>query len=302
MDLKKIATFSIIMATSFLCTIYKGYSMNLNTKQFVEIAERDDFFKDIEDIQIPSEIVTMNKKTFGTFLSPLTGKNKKRAPILHKKGVTKNTSKSSKYSQSKSKSFKLETSHVSNAIILNIRKEDFRKCLHLKSFEAPNSLITTIGKEAFIGYLNRKGLKKNPKHPPFWVSLPLAAFSAPKSVVTTVKERAFCRCYSLRSFDISHSVLTEIGNYAFQECSRLTSFDLQNPLVTKIGSEAFGSCTGLIAIRFSGASIRIEKGAFKYCKNLIVFESDALYKDVDAEAFEGCYNLHLFLSNNELIV
>ena len=201
------------------------------------------------------------------------------------------------------------------------------ECYKLTSYTiANNSVMTTIGKEAFNNcfYLESAelpdGLTKIDEHV-FNYCKSLRSITIPNNI-TSIENWAFCGCSGMTEATISDGTpITKFGLQSFRDCKSLRSINIPNtteyidtgafvnceamtaatiqntsdsPSVLKtIGENSFARCKALKEMKFPKTLERIGNSAFNDCWALTsaTFENDSVLDIIGDSAFENCTNL-----------
>lgn len=114
-----------------------------------------------------------------------------------------------------------------------------------------------------------------------------------KKGLTTIGEAAFGKCKSLSNagmLDIPQTV-TDIGAGAFAFCESLSGVSI--PPVKEIKTQTFLGCTGLMDVKLSNGTEKIEKAAFRKCDSLGKMTFPRTIEGIGALAFSDCTTLAL---------
>lgn len=114
-----------------------------------------------------------------------------------------------------------------------------------------------------------------------------------KKGLTTIGEAAFGKCKSLSNagmLDIPQTV-TDIGAGAFAFCESLSGVSI--PPVKEIKTQTFLGCTGLMDVKLSNGTEKIEKAAFRKCDSLGKMTFPRTIGGLESLAFSDCTTLAL---------
>lgn len=141
----------------------------------------------------------------------------------------------------------------------------FSNCKNLKSADMSNTILKTIGYDAF---------KNN-------TSLETVSFP---NTLTSIAEYAFSGCTSLKTVDLSNTSITSVTPYMFSDCTSLETVILPDT-VTSISEYAFSGCTSLKSINIPSGVTSISEGTFKDCTSLTNITIPDTVTSIGAYAF-----------------
>ena len=150
------------------------------------------------------------------------------------------------------------------------------ECYQLTSYTiANNSVMTTIGKEAFNNcfYLESAELPDG---------------------LTKIDEHVFNYCKSLRNITIPNNI-TSIENWAFCGCSGMTEATISDGTpITKFGLQSFRDCKSLRSINIPNTTEYIDTGAFVNCESMTAAtiqntsDSPSVLESIGGNSFARC--------------
>ena len=208
----------------------------------------------------------------------------------------------------------------------------FFACCRLESDVVIGDQVTDIGRYAFVGCSQVKGLTigKNVEH------IGTAAFGSEYTdsyynyysamAVSSLTWKARCcestgnlQYYYVNELTLGDEVevipygfcqnadritevqfpasLKTIGGDAFKNCDKLGSLQLPNS-VTEIGPNAFYGCLSVVDLSLPSSLATINKGAFSYCSSIQDLFIPASVTAIGPNAFKSCYGLSSIVVDN----